>query len=155
MKKLLLIGLILAACQQDDQIESEPSLDYLIFGHFYGECIGERCVEMYKLTNQFLYEDFSDSYPGKSKPDLHNFLKLNNDLFEKVKPLRSKISQELLNTTAQIIGQPDNGDWGGIYFEISEGGENKYWFIDKMRSNLPSYLVPFVEEIERDIELIK
>ena len=54
MKKLLLIGLILAACQQDDTIESESDLDYIIFGHFYGKCIGERCVEMYKLTDQFL-----------------------------------------------------------------------------------------------------
>ena len=51
--------------------------------------------------------------------------------------------------------QPDAGDWGGIYFEISEGGETEYWFIDKMRSNIPTYLVPFVEEIEQDIELLK
>ena len=117
--------------------------------------MGERCVEMYKLTDQFLYEDTDDSYPGNSTPGFHNFLTLNDDSFEKVKSLRTKIPQELINTTTQIIGQPDAGDWGGIYFEISKDGENKYWFIDKMKSNLPSYLVPFVEEIERDIELLK
>ena len=71
-----------------------------------------------------------------------------------MKDLRNEFPAELLTTNSTVIGQPDAGDWGGIYFETTHGGEKKYWLIDKMESNLPATLIPFVEKIESNIESI-
>lgn len=60
----------------------------------------------------------------------------------------------LLNTKATVIGRPDAGDWGGLYFELTLNGEPKFWLIDTMQSNLPEYLRPFAAEIENKVKLI-
>ena len=66
MKKLLLILLclpiIFTSCKKEE-VEISNN-EYLIFGHFYGECIGEECVETFKLTDEKLYEDLNDNYSG-------------------------------------------------------------------------------------------
>ncbi len=128
--------------------------DYIVFGHFYGECIGEQCVEIFKLTETDLSEDITDHYPNISGPYIGNFQVLDHALFEAVTVVRPAIPRELLATDAKVIGIPDGGDWGGIYLEISVDGEIQYWLIDKMRSNLPGYIIPLVDQIEKDIELI-
>ena len=46
--------------------EKLKSSDYLIFGSFYGMCQGEQCVETFKLTKDFLYEDRKDEYPDRT-----------------------------------------------------------------------------------------
>ncbi len=68
MKKIILIsGLIvttLNACNKKcSSNQTTANLEYLIFGHFYGECIGEKCVEIYKLNKTQLLEDTQDVYP--------------------------------------------------------------------------------------------
>lgn len=45
---LLLLTLLCIGCERD----AEPKFSdngYLIFGHFYGECLGEGCVEIFRL----------------------------------------------------------------------------------------------------------
>ena len=49
--------------------------DYLVFGHFYGMCAGEGCVETFKLTDLELFEDTVDDYSGTNL----NFIKLDNE----------------------------------------------------------------------------
>jgi hypothetical protein len=71
-----------------------------------------------------------------------------------VKSLKTIIPQELLMTNSTIIGQPDGGDWGGLYFEVTTKGKKQYWYIDKMQTNLPEYLKPFAAELENYIWLI-
>ena len=154
MKKLVFIFLIATACETKEIKEESMSHDYIIFGHFYGECMGEQCVEIYKVTANSLYEDKKDEYPSYNEAYTGNFELLDNTLFEKVKDLRNEIPAELLTTNSTVIGQPDAGDWGGIYFETTHGEEKKYWLIDKMESNLPATLISFVEKIESNIESI-
>jgi hypothetical protein len=38
---------------------------------------------------------------------------------------------------------PDAADWGGVYFEINQNGEKRYWLLDNNSDNLPEYLVDF------------
>jgi hypothetical protein len=154
MKKIAFTLLIATACQTQDIKQESMSSDYIIFGHFYGECIGEQCVEIYKLTDNAIYEDTKDEYPSRDKAYNGNFELLENSVFEKVKDLRKEIPADLLTSTSTVIGQPDAGDWGGIYFEITDAGERRYWLIDKLETNIPEYLRPFVEKIEGKIELI-
>ena len=55
--------LVFCSCNKDDEIELNQTV-FLVFGHFYGECIGEECVEIFKLTTNKLYEDTNDNYSG-------------------------------------------------------------------------------------------
>ncbi len=152
MKKVWLIALSLISCEHDDIKEIAP-INYIVFGHFYGECFGEQCVELYKLTDTALYEDTADRFSNCTDYK-GNFKLLDDALFQKVKALAQKIPQDLIVTNQQTIGQPDAGDWGGLYFEIRNEGMCQFWLIDKMKTNLPEWLIPLAVEIERDIELI-
>ena len=154
MKRIICILLILTSCEHNELVESGSTSDYILFGHFYGFCQGEKCIEIFKLTTTALYEDTNDKYPNQSKPYEGAFQQLDQSLFEKVKDLASKVPQELLATDSGVIGQPDAGDWGGLYFEISVHGKKQYWLMDKMKTNLPDYLRPFAADIESSITLI-
>lgn len=151
MKKLLsaaFIASVLFSCEDDDPPAQHS--DYLIFGHFYGMCLGEKCVETFKLTDTDLYEDTTDEYRGENK----NFHLLDAAQFEKVKILKSKVPAGLLSSPDGVFGTPDGGDFGGIYVEVSVNGETHAWEIDRMHSNIPGYLIPFVNEIESSIAAI-
>ncbi len=53
-----------------------------------------------------------------------------------------------------MIGQPDAGDWGGIYVEYKFNSVRKFWLIDQKKSNIPAYLHEFVDKTNKKIELI-
>jgi hypothetical protein len=144
------------SCDNDDikvEEQKDENQSYIIFGHFYGFCQGEQCVENFKLTESKLFEETTDPYV--LKPGEGIFLELDHIKFEQVKSLASMIPPQLLHTTDVFIGSPDAADGGGIYFETAVNGERKFWRIDKVKSNLPEYLVPFVNEIEKDIAVIE
>ena len=152
MKKLILIGLLsafLVACSSNDSINLDND-DYLIFGHFYGFCIGERCVETFKLTSDKLYEDANDNYA--SGP--FDFEVLSNEKFEKVKDLTDAFPTKLLEEKEAILGCPDCADGGGIYIEYSKNGVVKSWKIDQMKNNVPAYLNDFMDAVNGKIALI-
>jgi hypothetical protein len=148
---LIVMLFVVLACQSDDINHDEDYSDYILFGHFFGECGGEECIEIFKMTDNSIYEDILDWYPGSVKPYDGIYKLLNQSLFEKVKDLKAKIPADLLIEEDVVIGQPDAGDWGGIYFEIADKGIRRFWLIDKNQSNLPGYLIPFVTEIEAKI----
>jgi hypothetical protein len=154
MKRFLIIILTLVSCDNDLVKPLESNSEYVVFGHFFGFCAGEECVEIFKLTENHLFEDSKDAYPSYEKSYQGDFHLLNDATFQKVKGLKDLIPQQLLTTNETVVGQPDAGDWGGIYFEVRVNGEKKFWLIDKMEMNLPDYLKPFVSEIENRIDLI-
>jgi len=155
MRRIILIVLLITACSEEETKPTEDTSDYIVFGHFYGECIGEQCIEIFKMTGNSLYEDLSDQYPNANNAYEGDFALLDNSLFEKVKDMTPEVPPELLATNLVVIGQPDAGDWGGIYFEISSNGQRRFWIIDKLQVNLPEYLRPFVTGIETSIDLIE
>ena len=118
-------------------------------------CMGESCVEYYKLTPTDLFENVEDTYPGSNAPYGGEYRLQSRINFMKVKDLPDLIPQELFSETEHVIGMPDAGDWGGIYLEVSKDGEQYFWLIDKMDMYLPSYLPSFVEEVEKRISLIE
>jgi len=117
MKRIILVFLVATACQKEAVKKEGIRPDYILFGHFYGECVGEKCVEIYKLTNDSLYEDTKDEYPSSSHGYDGDFELLDQSLNEKVKDLRNSIPRDLFAINSIIVGQPDAGDWGGIYFD--------------------------------------
>lgn len=128
---------------------------YIIFGHFYGECFGEQCVEIFKTDGRNLFEDRKDVYPDRKHFYEGNFEEIKPGSAEGVKELRAKLPEQLLNEKDTVIGQPDAGDWGGLYIEIKENGKRRFWIIDKMKSNVPVYLHSFVDDVNSAIEKLQ
>ena len=150
MKKILTLVFscgLLIGCSNDDSVKSE---DFLVFGHFYGMCEGEGCVETFKLTETELLEDVNDDYLGS---DL-NFQKLENEKFEKVKDLMDYFPNELLSENETILGCPDCADGGGLFIQYYRDGSVKSWRIDQVKRNVPNYLHEFIDEVNHKIMLI-
>lgn len=149
---LLIFLLAIDSCKKKEEANEAPA--YLIFGHFYGMCVGEGCVEIYCLEETRLLEDQNDNYPGSQNFYIADFAPLPNDNFLEVNDLMNFFPDTLLLIDDKVIGQPDAGDWGGLYVEYNFKGVRKFWLIDKMESNVPEVLHPFIAEIENKIELI-
>ena len=152
MKKLIfglfMIGLLFG-CSDDIGIDINEQ-NFLIFGHFYGECGGEGCVETYKLTNQALFEDTVDDYNGQS----FDFVELDNDVFQQVKELSDFFPDQLLIQNKTVFGCPDCADGGGLFIRYSGNGNGKSWRIDQDKDNVPEYLHEFMDKVNEKIALI-
>jgi hypothetical protein len=155
MNKILILILVLflsffSSCKKD-QGPKISEMDYLIFGHFYGMCQGDACVETFKLTDQKLYEDETDRYYG---PYAFSFKELDNAEFELVKDLVDYFPPELLNETDSTFGCPDCADQGGLLVMISQNGNLKTWRIDQSKAAVPQYLHAFMDSVNVCIGLL-
>lgn len=152
MKKVVytvLFTFFIFSCSSDDSKPTE-NFDYLIFGHFYGFCGGETCIETFKLNNEKLYEDLNDNYAGGP----FNFEVLDDEKFELAKNIIDFFPTELLSETETTLGCPDCADGGGIFIEYSKNGVVKNWKIDQMQNNVPNYLHDFMDKVNEKITLI-
>jgi hypothetical protein len=158
MKRLFLIlfcltTFILTSCKKGS-IELSSS-DYIIFGHFYGECIGEACVEIFRLEKDKLFEDTKDQYLNSKNFYLGNYVQLSQQKFIDTKDLTSSFPIDLLSETNNVIGQPDAGDWGGLYVEYNFDGVRKFWLLDQMKSNVPTRYHNFIDKINEKIKQLQ
>ena len=64
---LILLFAVNSGCDKQENIYP-PDEDYIVFGHYYGMCFGEQCVEIFKIENQQLFEDTLDEYANFSQP---------------------------------------------------------------------------------------
>lgn len=151
---IVLIFLLISGCSKQNDTVEVSDADYIIFGHFYGFCAGEQCIEIFKLTKNALYEDISDTYPRWDRYYEGNYIKLDQDKFDLVKSLSENIPDQLLSEQDTVFGSPDAADGGGIYFAIKDGEQSRYWILDQMDQNIPDYLKPFKEKINESIALI-
>ena len=153
MKKVFLlicaIGSLISCNNDDDSIELNEQ-NFLIFGHFYGECLGEGCVETFKLTDKKLLEDTIDDYLGQNL----EFIELEIDTFKQVKNLVDFFPNQLLNESETVFGCPDCADGGGLFIQYSEDGNVKGWRIDQRKDNVPTYLHNFIDKVNEKIGLI-
>ena len=151
MKKIILglfaIGILLS-CNNDSININEQN--FLIFGHYYGKCKGENCVETFKLTDKGLFEDTIDDRNGQNM----KFIQLENEKFLQVKDLVDFFPSQLLNEKKTIIGCPDCADGGGLFIQYSENGNVKSWRIDQEKDNVPRYLHIFIDKVNEKIKMI-
>lgn len=156
MKKLILILSIvgvLLSCEKTDKVDNGITLNesnFLIFGHFYGECGGEGCVETFKLTDENVFEDTIDDYSGQNL----DFTELSNEKFELVKDLKDAFPNQLLSASETTFGCPDCADGGGLFIQYSDKGTIKSWRVDQNKDNVPSYMRNFIDEVNEKIALL-
>jgi hypothetical protein len=129
--------------------------NYLVFGHFYGECGGEQCVEKFKLTSDKIYEDTNDVYPGVTPLTPPNYVQLTNEKFLAAQDLMSFFPNSLLAETNTTIGMPDASDGGGLYIRYHFNGVDKVWLIDQFKQNVPSNYHAFMDKVNEKIALIQ
>ena len=137
------------ACGEDLSFELNDD-NYLIFGHFYGECFGELCVETFKLTEEKLFEDINDNYSGNNL----SFIELGADKFDEVKDLALLFPNQLLFESKSTFGCPDCADGGGIFIQYADNGKIQSWRIDQDKDQIPNYLHNFVDKVNEKIALI-
>lgn len=148
---LLIVAALLGACNKDETKFSKN--EFLVFGHFHGECLGERCVEIFKLEHDKVSEDSNDRYPTT---ELYkgSYDEMDNASYKAVKDLPDFFPSELLNETESRLGCPDCADQGGLYIEYKFDGVHESWIIDKRKDDIPAYLHEFVDEVLDRIERI-
>ena len=144
---LFAIGILLS-CNNDSININEQN--FLIFGHYYGKCKGENCVETFKLTDKGLFEDTIDDRNGQNM----KFIQLENEKFLQVKDLVDFFPSQLLNEKKTTIGCPDCADGGGLFIQYSENGNVKSWRIDQEKDNVPHYLHNFIDKVNEKIKMI-
>ncbi len=132
---------IATSCKDDS---AGPSYDtnYIVFGSFFGECLGEPCIEIFKIENGKLYEDTADIYPEQRLYE-GQFIQLPQSKYDIVKDIIHKVPEELLNDTTIVFGVPDAHDQGGLYLELKVEGKRKFWLIDTEVTRIPVYLRSF------------
>jgi hypothetical protein len=146
---LLLLTFALFGCKKDHLLND--SNDYLIFGHFFGECGGPNCIEIFKLSHTELMEDTLDHYPSSTDFYEGQYVLLSQSKFDQTKDLTTFFPTPLLNETTKVIGQPDAGDWGGLYIEYHINGIRKFWLIDLMKTNVPANYYAFIDKVTEKI----
>lgn len=151
LPSLLLIFILFASsCKKDEALIAED--DYLIFGHFYGFCGGEQCIEIFKLNASQLFEDQSDNYPLANQGFYNGvFNALPDSKFQVSKSLIADFPIDLLNLTDTIIGCPDCLDQGGIYLEYNFSGVHRFWIIDNIDLNQDAYLINYKQKVRDKI----
>lgn len=141
-----------SSCSKEDA--PDENQDYLIFGHYYGLCSGEECVEIFCLEALRLLEDSNDDYPNSSSFYNADFYELSSSQYEEVKDLMDFFPDTLLSINDVVIGQPDAGDWGGLYIEYNVDGNRRFWLLDQKIDNVPPSLHEFIDKVNEDILLI-
>lgn len=149
--------IISASCNREIDECICSSYTEFTFGHFYGECAGEGCIEIFRvdLDQQKLFEDVNDFYPRiDTLYDGSLWVELPDEKFQQVKNLLTFMPAGLLAENETVLGQPDGGDWGGIYFELQTDSGRKFWLLDQMDNNMPREYNDFVDRINEKIVII-
>lgn len=156
-KCLLFFAIILAfiSCDKTDPpIDPVFKTDYIVFGHFFGECGGEQCVEIFQLNDETLKEDSKDMYPSSTEFNELEFTIDHSSKRSDVASLLVNFPIQLLDETETVFGSPDAGDWGGIYLEYKTEEVHKFWLIDYIDNDLSDYLKDYKNEIIEAIDKI-
>lgn len=158
IKTLFLLLLLLyssTSCKKETSNTGNCNCDtgnYIIFGRFCGECI-TNCATMYKLNDSCLWVDNTQNYVLSTGINFNGVL-VSKAKFQLVKDLKSKLPTQLLNSNSATIGQPDSHDQCGYYVESNTNGVKKIWLIDTDTTMQPTYLRPFILEIQQVLNLL-
>ena len=164
MKKIIIVQLFLlfiipfilgSSCETSPL---PPATDYIIFGDFYGECVGPKCVNIYKIRDGEIFQDITHIYPSRNSFYSGEWIKLPNAMLNFVNDSINNIPAELIADKSAVIGEPDSHDQGGFYLEVYSNGDQRYhmlWHIDKDFNNVPNYLHNYLRTLESVIDSLK
>ncbi len=142
---MCLTGLLaIAGCKDDDNMPNPlTDDDYLIFGTFYGECLGN-CTHLFKLEDGRLYADeVNIGIPEEIEFEEYPMSEEDYELAEELWDVPDDITQ----SDQTIWGCPDCADQGGVYLEIfSTEGRSKYR-IDTRNDDLTEDIIAYKDRV--------
>lgn len=137
-------ALLMNACKPPESVPADP---YFIFGHFYGECIGETCVEIFKVYGDKLWEDTDDRYPSDAYMQ-GTFTEIDQTHYNDALQLWADLPDDLRDETSTVLGYPDDLDQGGLFIQYLESnGDRAYFLIDQDTDDVPTYLHSWMGEV--------
>lgn len=156
---LLAMPFLLSCEKNKEEVAAlQSGSDYLVFGSYFGHCLGENCIQIFKLENNKLYEDTRDAYPTEFYTTGYQgaWKELPAEKYALARELPAAFPADLLTVRDTTIGMPDFADGGGLYAEIrDENGKKRYWFIDNMDENVPAGLHAFSAAIRTTVARIR
>jgi hypothetical protein len=156
MKKLsvllVLIIFFLTTCKKENSTPHDDK--YIVFGHFYGNCEGEGCIEIYKLEHNKFSEDIRDAHPSFKKFYEGNFVQQSHEKYNMVKGLLDSFPMEILSEMDTVLGEPDAGDWGGLYIEYYKSGSRRFWLLDKNKDYAPKKYHHIIDLLDNKIKMV-
>ena len=150
---LFLAFLSFFSSEKEDQLVLQTG-DHLIFGSFAGECIGDQCVELFKLSDTGLFETDDDRFP-LLPPFGGVFTAMSSDLFEDTKVLLEAFPTELLEREEESFGCPDCVDHGGIYLKYKDEEVYHVWILDTDIEALPAFLQDYTTLVAGKIRMLR
>lgn len=148
----LIMAFVLISCSDRDP---EIDLSYIVFGSFHGECVGEQCVEIFKIKNRSLMEDSLDIYPSSQLLYSGSFIPLPDQSYQTVKDIFEVIPNGLASENDTVIGSPDAADQGGFYLELIVDGNNRFWLIDTDKQSVNVYLHELMDSLDSKIKQLR
>jgi hypothetical protein len=100
-------------------------------------------------------EDTRDDYPRSDGFYQADYQLRSYEDFLECQELMTAFPSSLWEEDETIIGQPDAGDWGGIYVEYKYQGKHQFWLLDQQKSNVPEVYHPFIELINAKIQALQ
>ncbi len=148
----IFLSLLFLSCNKDEACQES---DFIEFGQYFGYCVGERCIEIFRLDDSMLYEDTSDIYPSGTIDDKRKFVLLSSQKFDLAKGLKTSFPTDLLKETKAIFGIPDAYDQGGLYLRFKSEQTDRIWLFDNDLSQVPEYTHHYLNEVKRIKELLQ
>ena len=134
-----------------DKEEVNISARYLVFGHSYGKCVGEECLEVFKLTQDSLYEDLEDNFfTGGAK-----FVALSKTKHTLALPLLTSYPEELRDEVNRTFGCPGCHDQASIIIQYFDGEKLQKFVVDEDKNMVPVFLHTYIDKIQKTIGLLK
>ncbi|MCI0708134.1 MAG: hypothetical protein L0Y80_11695 [Ignavibacteriae bacterium] len=152
---LIISALVLTttSCTRIADPDSGIRADYLVFGRFAGLCLGEQCVEIFKIEKTALFEDTLDQHPA----NLYNgsYVRLSDEQYNEVSHLTAIVPYDVFSLQDGVIGQPDAHDQGGIYLELVKDGVRRSWRIDTVKERIPEFLHAFLDSAQAAVNKLQ
>lgn len=156
---VLSLLLLWTSCKKDEDKISNCKLlssdDYLIFGTYYGFCIGD-CASIYKLTTSELHEDSIANFE-KEKPISFKTQALPTSKLSTAAVLCDSFPLDRLFSEQETVGCPDCHDQGVVYLELKKSGQVKKWYVDPdvNADKVPAYLKTYIKELKAALDKLK
>jgi hypothetical protein len=155
---LLFLPLVLWSCEKEVPTAATPdpaAIDRLIFGQFYGFCMGPACIENYLLEAGKLYVDGNDVY-GKPFPYEGDWSERPAAEYAIAAPLIESFPAALWQADQETFGIPDAYDQGGYFLEARRAdGTHRAWRLDTNPDALPEAIRPFTAQVREVLEVLE
>ncbi len=145
MKKIItaiIICSLLTACVKENN-RSLPENSFA-FGSYQFLCFDD-CAKLYKIEDQQLYADNSNSYVN---PLVFSSTALANDKYLLAKPLQDSFPVYLEAHTDTSYGCPDCHDQGMIYIAKTTNGIKRIWTIDTEEPAIPAEIRTYIQRVK-------